>query len=137
MTLAPDARDFDQDALVDDRRSAQQRTRDRYLVLLRESPDQRAGRVGDNGQSLGQIGAGSHPGVRNEIDEDAVEQIDVIGSEVRRPCRNSPAIRRATSARRLGSPCLTISSNPGINDVATDMKHTQARHGGGFFRQFR
>src|ERR1700722_11903198 len=90
MTLALAARDFDQSALIDDRRSAQQRTRDRYLVLAREVPDQRAGRVVKNGQPLGQIGTGRNFGVRDEIDEDAIEQIDVIGSEVSGPLQEQP-----------------------------------------------
>src|SRR5229473_4310305 len=42
-------------------------------------------------------------------------------------------MRRAASARRLGSPCLTISSSPGISEVATVMKLTQTQCVGGFF----
>src|ERR1700730_4629369 len=43
------------------------------------------------------------------------------------PCRNSSLILRAASARRLGSPFLTISSSPGISEVATVIKRTQTR----------
>ena len=49
------------------------------------------------------------------------------------PPRYSSAIRRAASARRLGSPCRTISSSPGISDVAIVIKHTQNRRIGRFW----
>ena len=117
MTLALHARDLDQRLFVEHRRAAQQRSGDRDLVLARELPDQPARRVGEGGQPFGQFGARGEFGVRNEIEQDAVEQIDMIGPEMRGPRRNSSAIRRAASARRLGSPCLTISSSPGISDV--------------------
>jgi hypothetical protein len=132
MALALEACDFDQGALIDDRRSAQQRPGNQYLVLARELPDQTARRVGEDRQPFGQIGARGEFGVRNEIDQNAVEQVDVVGPVVRGSCRNSSAIRRAASARRLGSACLTISSSPGISDVATVIKHTQTRHNGEF-----
>ena len=47
MTLALAAGDFEQRLVVDDGRSAQQRTRDRDLVFARELPDQPAGRFGE------------------------------------------------------------------------------------------
>src|ERR1700730_9692411 len=43
-------------------------------------------------------------------------------------------MRRAAPARRLGSPFLTISSSPGISDMATDIKRTQNGRIGGFSR---
>ena len=70
---------------VDHGRAAQQRPRDRDLVLARELADQPARRVGEQRQPLGQIGARGDFGMRDEIDQDAVEQIDVIGPEIRRP----------------------------------------------------
>ena len=81
---------------------------------------ERARRVGDQRHSFGKFDARGKFGVRNEIDQQAVEQIDVIGPEL---CgvleeQYGSAIRCAASARRCGSPCLTISSSPGISDVA-------------------
>ena len=85
MALALDAGDFDQRLLVDDGRSAQQRTRDRDLVLARELSDQAARRVGEQRQPFGQIGARGEFGMRNEAGQNAVEQLDMIGPEIRRP----------------------------------------------------
>ena len=85
MTLALAAGDFDQRLLVDDGRSAQQRTCDRDLVFARELPDQPARRVGEDRQPFGQIGARGEFGVRDEPDQNAVEQLDMIGPIVRRP----------------------------------------------------
>ncbi len=66
-----------------DGRPAQQRARDQDLVFARELPDQRAWRVAEPGQPLGQIDARNDFGVRNEIDQNCVEQIHMIGAEVR------------------------------------------------------
>jgi len=85
MALALDAGNLDQCLLIDNRRSAQQRPGDRYLVLARQLPDKAAWRVGEDRQPLGQIGTGGRFGVRNEVDQNAVEQIDVIGPEARSP----------------------------------------------------
>src|SRR5581483_7575366 len=41
--------------------------------------------------------------------------------------KNSSAMRRAASSRRFGSSPLTISSSPGISDVATAIQPTQTR----------
>ena len=98
MALALDARDFDQGALVDHGRPAQQRSRDRYFVLARELPDQRARRVAEQRQPFGQIGARGDFGVRNELGQDAVEQVDVIGPQVGRPLQE----QLADPARGLG-----------------------------------
>jgi len=81
MTLALDARDLDQCLLVDDGRAAQQRPGNRDFVVARELPDQRARRVGDQRHSLGKLDSRGELGVRNEIDQQAVDQIDVIGFE--------------------------------------------------------
>ena len=85
MALTLDACDFDQGPLIDHRRSAQQRPGDQYLVLARELPDQGARSVGEDGQPLCQIGTRGEFGVRNEIDQNAVKQIDVIRPEISGP----------------------------------------------------
>ena len=85
MILALAAGDFEQRLVVDDGRSAQQRTCDRDLVFARELPDQPARRVGEDRQPFGQIGTRGEFGVRNEAGQDAVEQLDMIGPVVRRP----------------------------------------------------
>ena len=85
MALAFDTGDLDQRLLIDDGRAAQQRPGDRYLVLARQLPDEAARRVGKDRQPLGQIGTGRRFGVRNQVDQNAVEQIDVIGPEARSP----------------------------------------------------
>jgi hypothetical protein len=82
MPLALDARDLDQRGLVKHRRAAQQRPRNRDFILARKLPDQFARRVGDERHSLGELDSRSKFGVRNEIDQQAVEQIDVIGPEL-------------------------------------------------------
>ena len=48
-------------------------------------PTSLRGRIGEDRQPLGQIRARGEFGVRNEIDQKAVEQIDVIGPKMRRP----------------------------------------------------
>jgi hypothetical protein len=48
--------------------------------------DQSARRVGQERQSLGEIDARGKLGMGNEIDQNAVEQIDVIGSVFRGAC---------------------------------------------------
>ena len=85
VALALDACDFDQRLLVDDGRPAQQRARDRDLVVARELSDQPARRIGEDRQPFGQIGTHGELGVRNETGQDAVEQLDVVGPEFRRP----------------------------------------------------
>ena len=83
MALALHARDLDQRRLGDDRRTAQQGTGDRYLILAHQLVDQRGRRVAEHGQPLGKVGARGDFGVRNEADQDAVEQIDMRGLELR------------------------------------------------------
>ncbi len=83
MTLALEARNFDQGDLIDDGRSAQQRTCDRYLVLARELPDQPARGLCEHGQPLGEVGTRGNFGVGNQINQNAVKQIDVLGPEIR------------------------------------------------------
>ena len=82
MALALRAGDFDQHLFVDDGRSAQQRSCDGNLVLMRELADQPARRIGEQRQPLGQIGARGEFGMRDQTGQHAVEQIDVIGAEV-------------------------------------------------------
>ena len=84
MALALHAGDFDQYLSSMHGRAAQQRTRDRNFVLMGELSDQAARRVGQQRQPLGQIGARVEFGMRDEAGQDAVEQIDVIGAEIRR-----------------------------------------------------
>ena len=103
MALALDARDFDQGGLIDQRRPAQQRTRDQDFVLARELADQRAWRVAEHGQPFGQIGARGGFGVRHEIDQNAVEQIDMVGPQVRSPLQE-----------QLGDPASGLGKAPGI-----------------------
>jgi hypothetical protein len=81
MPLALDARDLDQRRFVEHRRAAQQRSGNRDFILARKLPDQFARRVGDERHSLGEIDSRGKFGVRNEIDQQGVEQIDVIGPE--------------------------------------------------------
>ena len=64
-------------------RSPQQRSRDRNFILVRELPDQFTRRIGQSRQPLGQIGALGEFGMRDEAGQHAVEQLDVIGAEVR------------------------------------------------------
>ena len=83
MTLALDARDLDQRRFVEHGRAAQQRAGNRDFILPRQLPDQRARRVGDQRHSFGEFDPRGKFGMRNEIDQQPVEQIDVIGFE---PC---------------------------------------------------
>ena len=127
------AGDFDQRLLVDDRRSAQQRTGDRDLVLARELPDQSARRVGEDRQPLGQIGARGKFGVRNEAGQNAVEQIDVIGPEIRRALQE----QFGDPPRRLGAALgIAISDDliePGDQRCGDCHQNTlKTRHIGGF-----
>src|SRR6266478_4341634 len=78
MTLALDSCNVDQGALIDDRRSAKQRPCNQYLVLARELPDQSTRRVGNDRQPLCQLDTRGNFGVRNEVDQGAVKQIDVF-----------------------------------------------------------
>ena len=70
-------------SITGDRRSSGPATDN--LVLARKLPDQPARRVGKERQPFGQFGAGGEFGVGNEADQDVVEQIDVIGPEIRGP----------------------------------------------------
>jgi hypothetical protein len=103
MALALDARDFDQGLFIDDGRSAKQGTCDRDLVLARELPDQGAGGVGEERQPFGQIGPHGEFGMRNEIDQNAVKQVDVIGPE------SCGALQE-----QLGDPSGGLGAAPGI-----------------------
>ena len=83
-------------------------------------PTSAARRVGEQRQPLGQIGARGDFGMRNEVDQNAVEQIDVIGPEIRGPLQEQfgdPA--RSLGAGAWDRHVLTISSSPGISEVAT------------------
>src|ERR1700749_488870 len=84
MTLALETGDLDQRRIVDHRRAAQQRPRDRHLVLARQLADQIARRVVEQRQALGQHDARAGLGMRDEIAQDAVEQLDVIDMKARR-----------------------------------------------------
>ena len=127
------ARDFDQHLFVDDGRAAQQRTCDRDFVLMRELADQPARRVGEQRQPLGQIGARGDFGMRDQAGQDAVEQIDMIGAEIRRALQEQfadPA--RGIGAALRGRHDLTISSSPGISDGDCYHKPTQTGRIGRF-----
>ena len=99
MTLALDSCNVDQGALIDDRRSAKQRPRNQYLVLARELPDQPARRVDNDRQPLCQLNTRGNFGVRNEVDQGAVKQIDVIGPQ----SSNRLEVQLGDPARRLGA----------------------------------
>jgi len=99
MTLTLDSCNVDQGALIDDRRSAKQRPRNQYLVLASELPDQSARRIGNDRQSLCQLSTRGYFGVRNEVDQGTVEQIDVIGPQ----SGNLLELQLGDPARRLGA----------------------------------
>ena len=65
---------------------------------MRELSDQNARRIGEDRQPFRQIGARANFGMWNEVDEDAVKQIDVIGPEMRRPLQ----VQFGDPAGRLG-----------------------------------
>jgi hypothetical protein len=52
---------------------------------VRESADQGARRIRDRGDLLGKVGAGMNFGVRDEIDQDTVEQLHVLGPKTGSP----------------------------------------------------
>ena len=99
MSLTLDSCNVDQGALIDDRRSAKQRPRNQYLVLARELPDQSARRIGNERQPLCQLGTRGNFGVRNEVDQGTVEQIDVIGPQ----SGSRLEVQLGDPARRLGA----------------------------------
>ena len=107
MILALGARDLDQLRFVDDGRAAQQRTRDRDLVLARELSDQGARRIGELRQPFGEVGAGQDFGIRHQADQDAVKEIDVFGAEMRSALQEQ--IRDAP--RRIGTAFRIVTSN--------------------------
>src|ERR1700738_5057979 len=133
MALALDARDFDQGPFIDNRRSAQQRPGNQYLVLARQLPDERARSIGEEEEPLRQIGTRGEFGVRYETDQNAVKQIDVIGPEIRGPHQEQFSDPAGGLGAAFGIPCLTTSSSPGISDVAIVMKtHSKSRGQAGF-----
>ncbi len=118
MALALHAGDFDQGLLVDDGRAAQQRTGDRYLVLARELPDQAAGRIVEDGEPLGQCRAHGKFAVRDEIDQDAVEQLDMIGPEI-----------RSARQKQIGDPPRRLGAALGIAISDDLVEPGDQRHG--------
>ena len=90
-------------------------------------PDQRARRVGEQRQPFGEIGARGQFGMREQIDQDTVEQIDMIGPEIRGPLQKQFGDPPRGLGPAFGSPFLTISSSPGISEGATAIEHTQHR----------
>ena len=127
MALALDARDFEQGGLIDHRRPAQQRARDQDLVFARELPDQRARRIAEQRQPFGQIGARGDFGMRDQIDQNSIEQVDMVGPQVRSPLQE----QLGDPARDLGeAPGIAISDDliePGDSGIAAVMNHTQTR----------
>ena len=83
-----------------------------------ELPDQPARRVDQQRKPFGEIGARGEFGMRDQAGQHAVEQIDVIGAEI----RQHPAGTLADPARGIGAAfgvvAWTISSSPGISAVA-------------------
>src|SRR5207237_1282691 len=51
--------------------------------LARSPPDQHARCIDHQGQPLGELGARDQLGMRHEVDQDFVEEIDVIGPQTR------------------------------------------------------
>jgi len=89
---------------IDDRDHSKAGNRARYLILARSCPTRMRGRLASNGQPSAQTARASNLGVRNELDEDAFDQIDMIGRKFVALQETIPAIWSAKSARRLGSP---------------------------------
>src|SRR6266702_5992769 len=83
MALALQARDFEQNLLSEYRRAAQNRAGYQDLVLARELPDERARRVGDERQPLGQFRPGDRLREWDEVYQQFVEQLDVAGLQSR------------------------------------------------------
>ncbi len=83
MALALDARDLEQDLFVEHRRAAQDRPRHQNLVLACEVADQLFRRIGDQRHPLGEFGARDQLGMGNEVDQDLVKEIDMVGPQVR------------------------------------------------------
>ena len=107
MALALHAGDFDQHLFVDDGRAAQQRTRDRDFVLMGELADQGARRVGEQRKPFGEIGARREFGMRDQAGQHAVEQIDVIGAEIRSALQE----QLADPARGIGAAFGIVASD--------------------------
>ena len=130
-------RDLDQDPFVDDGRAAQQRPRDRNFILMGELPDQRARRVDEQRQPLGELGARGEFGMRDEAGQDTVEQIDMIGAETGRTLQE----QLADPARGIGAAFGIAASDdfvkPGISAVAGVMKLSKPARIGWFFGQSR
>jgi hypothetical protein len=83
MALALPARDLKQRRLGEHRRTPQQGTGDQNLILARQLIHQRRRRIAQQRQPLGKVNTRSDFGMRNEAGEDAVEQIDMRGPELR------------------------------------------------------
>ena len=94
------------------------------FVFARELPDQRAWRVGEDRQPLGQIGARGGFGVRNEAG-----QKPRTGRYARPGNSPHPAGQLGDPPCGLGAQrwdrLLTISSSPGISESRRSSKHTQ------------
>src|SRR6266446_1850543 len=114
MTLALDSRNVEQGVLIDDRRSAKQRPRNRYLVLARELPDQSARRIGNDRQSLCQLSTRGYFGVRNEVDQGTVEQIDVIGPQSSSRLEVQPGDQRGCDCHQKDPKPATAANSPAI-----------------------
>ena len=71
--------------------------------VARELPDQGAAGVGEERQPFGQIGPRGEFGMRNEIDQNAVKQVDLIRSE------SCSALQE-----QLGDPTGGLGAAPGI-----------------------
>ena len=71
------------------------------------------------------VGAGGDFGLRHDAGQEMIEQTDMGGLETSRSLHEQFRDAARDFCEALGSPRLTISSSPGINDVATVMKTTQ------------
>ena len=127
MTLTLDISDFDQCLLADDARAAQQRPGNGDFVVARELPYQRARRVGDQRHSLGKLDTRGELGVWNEIDQQTVDQIDVIGFEPRGVLEEQLRDRPRGLSAALGIAMPDDFIEPGDQRRGGCHQHTQNR----------
>ena len=99
MALPLHPRDLEQGSLVEHRRAAQDRPRHQDLVLTREPADQHPRRIGNQRQPLGEFDARDQLGMRDEVDQDSVEEIDMVGPQMRGVLQE----QFGDAARRLGA----------------------------------
>jgi len=70
--------------------------------------------------------------VRNQIDQETVEQVDMIGPEMRGPCRYSSAIRPRGLGAAFGVAISNDLVEPRVSMWRLSIKPTQTRRSRGF-----